>query len=116
MKRMKKPELVQQEPALNYFECRDYINQKYDIDIDNFANKTYDDSESADNPYQNFWHTICNELQNDSYFNMYVGEPSEYYRSKYKDEVWSMTVIDLFKKEFSEYLIDEEFLRFWVEW
>jgi hypothetical protein len=42
---------------LDYNECAEWINHKYNVDIRNYAGKKFDGSPD-DPPYQDFWHSI----------------------------------------------------------
>jgi len=93
--------------ALDYHECRDYINDKHNIDIDNYANWSPGDEGV---PYQNYWHWLIDQcdVQRDSYFVMY-------------DEVLEDLPEDDFKHIVTKWFFEEfgngaDSIEFWVEW
>lgn len=78
----------------DYVECRDYINAKYKIDIDD-VNNTLKEVSGA--PYQNFWNFVTDnfDIRNDCDFSL--SETDKEYA-----EEWQVKIIDLFLTEFGE--------------
>lgn len=116
---MEKPiKKYQSEPAIDYHEARDYINKKYNCDIDNYYNYKYDGSSTV--PYCNFWHWLVDavDIHNGCYF--YLGHEDalemtdEVELEDYLGNDWKFIqeVLRLFYKEFGE----NGEIYFHVEW
>lgn len=102
---MDKPELMKIEYH-DYIQCRDYINWKYNCDIDNYAGHRFDGTEENNPPYQCFWHFISRtcEVHNGSLF--YICEDMLFC----DEEEWINEIIQFFINEF-----DQEY-EYMVEW
>lgn len=95
---------------LDYIQCQDYINEKYKVDLRNYANKTFMPDDTA--PYQDFWHHLIDqnpEIQNGSFFTMWPLD-MDYV------EPWQQEIYRLFWDEFSEYADENHMLQFKVDW
>lgn len=100
---IEKPEPVIQSPALNYFACRDYINDKYDIDMVDYY---------KDETYHSFWHHLIDyDAKNDTYLYM-----CDDYQFLVDVEDWYMEIYQMFFKEFGEYADENGCIKFWVSW
>lgn len=110
---MKKPQpkAVKPQKALNYLECRDYIEKKYKIDVRDYAGKFSVPGRAMDNkiPYQDFWHWLigrCDIDHNGCFIDMPTSAPNA--------DQWVQEILALFTKEFATK--DQESIEFWVEW
>lgn len=118
-----KPVPVERKPILDYHACAHYIEKKYDVRLRNWSKKFYDNPNKEDRPYQDFWHWIVENnphltngseirfcIKRDHFDDKLWCKPSE-------DKMWILDVLDLWDKEFGEYVEDYEgLLEFWVEW
>ena len=101
---MRKPEPTTQKPAYDWTEITHYIEEKYNIDIRNYA--TWRPGNK--NPYQDFWHWFCDRYNfaNESYVQVYFEEDLR----EANMEDWQKEIAKLYIKEFGN-----EF-RAWIEW
>lgn len=92
----------------DYSEVKNYINQKYKVDIDNFAGTRYTGKDD-DPPYQCFWHWVTDsqDVHNGCYIYLNVGEIIE----TEEEEEWVKKIMQMFLDEFGE-----EEMRCWVSW
>jgi hypothetical protein len=83
-------------PCLDYHECRDFIEEKYDIRTRDFAR--FKGNPNA--PYQDFWHWLLsyhNEISNGSYFTLQTEGNFAFY-GEIPD--WVRTILGYFVIEF----------------
>lgn len=107
---MEKPIQKTQKPAYDWNECVSYIEEKYNIDIRNYAKKTFGQGKESDNaPYQDFWHWIC-EMNDDIRSGCYIEMSLWNWLDDPDTETWIKEIIKMFVDEFGEEP------RFWVVW
>ena len=107
MKKIKliKPQLISRDAVLDYFECVDYIEQKYNIQFET------DESD--------FWVWLCDHIGEEYIYNdctIYFGN----ILNEYKDEECAYnypqnikSILELIDIEFGNFLQDYEF---YIEW
>ncbi len=79
----------------DYYECVNYINKKYKVNIDDFAGHWGKDVHNPDVPFQSFWQYIVDTkgIHNGCYMDMYE-------EWKEDAETWQIQIIDWFLEEF----------------
>lgn len=99
--------------ALDFHDCRDYIEKKYKIQMRDYAGR-FKPPVDEKKPYLDFWHWIIDRYQinNDSFFNLYVTEDQDEYHLV---PDWVKEILALFHKEFGEYET-KGYLKMWVSW
>jgi hypothetical protein len=109
MSKIKKP-TKKTTKFLDYIECRNYLNQKYKCDQDNYAGCNYGTDGKASAPFQCFWHFIIeiSNLSNGSFFYM------NYEWLDMAEEDWQKEILERYLSEFGEGK-DRE-IKFYVSW
>jgi len=94
---------------LDYNECAKWIENKYKVDLRNYAGKKFT-GKPDDPPYQDFWHYIVDsgDVSNGCFFYLDL-----YYIDGCTD--WQKEILKMFKDEFEEY-IEGTCIEFWVDW
>ena len=90
-KKSQKPKLIQPEPYYNWNEIRNYIEQKYKIELRSYVSKNYPNK-------HDFWLWLCEtyEIQNGSTFDLELSFDDED-----DDDSWILEIFDLLSKEFN---------------
>jgi len=96
--------------ALDYHECRDYLQQKYNYNENDYANK-FGKSKVEGAPYQNFWHWLIYlvEAHNGSYFVMY----KDFLDELDDEDDYRRIILNHYFNEFGN---GEDAIEFWVSW
>lgn len=101
----------------DFNECVRYINNKYNINIRDYANKFKDGDYDDNTPYLDFWHWMLKyyDISNGCHINFVVdlSDDSLEEFGLEKDD-WQVEIIKLFKSEFCEEGEDE--INFYVWW
>lgn len=96
---MEKPKKHKRE-YYNYNECKEYINKKYNINIEDYEGRFKDKNTNYDAKYLNFWHWLIER------FNVHNGSIIEFDVEgllKESDDytpIWAKEILKLFKDEF----------------
>lgn len=110
---MKKPVKKTME-YLDFNECQDWINYKYDIDIRDYAGKFKGKKIDSSTPYQDFWHSVLkknDEIGRGSFFWLDLN----FWKNDERTPDWEKEILRMFEDEFKEY-IDGGSIEFWVDW
>lgn len=107
---MEKP-VPQTQTALDYIQCRDYLEDKYDYKERDYGKKHSTGTYNPDAPYLDFWHYVlhnADEISNGAYFHMF-----DDWADDLEDDDFRKIIL---KRYFDEFGNGEEIIRFWVEW
>lgn len=108
---MKKPQpKAKAKMALDYHECRDYLQEKYDYQERDYAGK-WTNKSPDDVPYLDFWHYVISQAEyitNGSYFEM-----DKDWKDGLDDDDFRVTIINYYFKEFGN---GNDSIEFWVQW
>lgn len=105
---MEKP-VPQPHAALDYHQCRDYLQEKYKYNENDYARRVGKDKvENA--PYLNFWHFLIEwaEISNGAFFEMH-----DNWTYGFAPDDYRKIILKLYFKEFGE---GKHTITFWVEW
>ncbi|MAG26481.1 hypothetical protein CMI47_13120 [Candidatus Pacearchaeota archaeon] len=104
---MIKPKLQRHPEYLNYFDCVQWIEEKYKCDLRNFTSHKI-----IENDYQDFWQFILKMCD------VYNGAFIWMYRDwKETCKPWEAEIIDIFFAEFGEFTFEQnDALHFLVAW
>ncbi|MHA2280198.1 MAG: hypothetical protein ACXAC5_04925 [Promethearchaeota archaeon] len=97
---------------LDFNECQEWINHKYNINIRNYAGMKFT-GKPDDPPYQDFWHSILHrtEINRGSFFWLDIG----FWKDDDRAPDWEKEILKMFEDEFEEY-IEGDGIEFWVDW
>lgn len=106
---MKKPEYYSPEPVIDFFDIIRYVEEKYNIKTQDYANKFDKDSHHDDRPYLNYWHYLLNNIFDPSKISNGCTVDFPIYQliikeSEYTDNTpdWVMEISQLIYNEFKE--------------
>lgn len=111
---MNKPS-PQSKTALDYHECRDYLQAKY-----NYNERDYDAcfqtsrglEPDSSRPYKDFWHYVlekCDYIKNGCYFDM----DKEYFLEGLEEDDFRYIITNHYFDEFGD---GNPNIEFWIEW
>lgn len=110
-KKLKKPKKVQHAPTWDYRQVIDYIEEKYKINVRDYAGKFAHPEIDDKVPYLDFWHWLIDhdfsDMYNGSYQWIWVTEHLE----NKKTPPW---VKEILQKIYDEFQEDD--MQFWIEW
>lgn len=92
----------------DWIECKNYIQEKYNIDIRDVAGKYQG---NPDAPYQDFWHSLTDkfEIHNGCYVDFFAGEPLD----EWFEHEWEKKIARIFEEEF---YVEGKEIEFYIWW
>ena len=107
---MNKPQPIQRTPVLDYHECRDYLQEKYNYKERNYANRTFG-GDNNDAPYLDFWHWVVDACE------VHNGGIMTFHKEmleQFEDDDFHHIILTYYFNEFCP--PDKDSIDFLVEW
>lgn len=110
--KLQKPKLHRGTDYLDWNEIKDYIKKKYKRDPDDWGKKFWPKYQDK-NPFQCFWHTVCDDISNGGHFYLNLQEILAEHE-EYED--WYLEVVQTIFDEFGKHADESGTLTFEANW